>query len=109
MALNAGKIAENPAPPGRFEHPTVGLEGRCSIQLSYGGGACAAYAAGASGVALSSEVIGLTLVSMLMLATADIAALLVLLDVLLADRLGTWGLGHPCDCIGLLQRQTNHC
>jgi hypothetical protein len=25
------------APPGRFEHPTVGLEGRCSIQLSYGG------------------------------------------------------------------------
>lgn len=25
------------APPGRFEHPTVDLEGRCSIQLSYGG------------------------------------------------------------------------
>ncbi|MDB4985802.1 MAG: hypothetical protein JWN04_980, partial [Myxococcaceae bacterium] len=25
------------APPGRLEHPTVDLEGRCSIQLSYGG------------------------------------------------------------------------
>lgn len=25
------------APPGRFELPTVGLEGRCSIQLSYRG------------------------------------------------------------------------
>ena len=32
-----GKLMRNLVPPGGLEPPTNGLEGRCSIRLSYGG------------------------------------------------------------------------
>ncbi len=36
-ATRASRKAKDSAPPDRFERSTNGLEGRCSIQLSYGG------------------------------------------------------------------------